>query len=507
MNTALPCHFSRPDFTFWGNLVPLLVTLVTAFTVGCGGGTVSQSSGSTLSGNTTVTVLISSTANDQLAQFALTFDSITLTNGKGNEITLFAAPQITEFMHLNGTVEPLITVSVPQGIYTSAKASIGYSQFACETIDPTNGYFSDNYYAQPSSPNVYLNLPEPFTISGTAMSLSLNLMVSESAKWTTCEANGLEPFSITPTFNLATVAIASQPTNSANGKATNLQGLIASVDDGGAVFSVAHDFISTGTGLSVAGDGSLWQVTPNGSTVYQGINGSSQLTVGMPLDMDAIIQEDGSLLATRIAVYDTNPANLTVRSGPLMNTNEDWPGQSGLALAAFGFESQGILELAGGGPFFYFENAVFQTSGQLTNMQSLPFPASFTASNMVAGQNVYISTHAPSATTGYIPATTITLLPQTINGAVGAVTTIGSFTTYTVTLAEYDLFPTMAAQDNQTSILTNPGSVVVYVDSNTQRLNTIPIAVGSVVRFNGLVFNDNGTLRMDCAQVNDGVTE
>jgi hypothetical protein len=48
---------------------------------------------------------------------------------------------------------------------------------------------------------------------------------------------------------------------------------------------------------------------------------------------------------------------------------------------------------------------------------------------------------------------------------------------------------------------------VVYVDSNTQLLNSEPIAVGSPLRFNGLVFNDNGTLRMDCAQVSDGVTE
>jgi hypothetical protein len=48
---------------------------------------------------------------------------------------------------------------------------------------------------------------------------------------------------------------------------------------------------------------------------------------------------------------------------------------------------------------------------------------------------------------------------------------------------------------------------VVYADSNTQQLNTNPVAVGSVVRFYGLVFNDNGTLRMDCAQINDGVPE
>jgi hypothetical protein len=49
--------------------------------------------------------------------------------------------------------------------------------------------------------------------------------------------------------------------------------------------------------------------------------------------------------------------------------------------------------------------------------------------------------------------------------------------------------------------------VVVYTDSNTQMLNSNALAAGSVMRFNGLVFNDNGTLRMDCGQLNDGVAE
>jgi hypothetical protein len=48
---------------------------------------------------------------------------------------------------------------------------------------------------------------------------------------------------------------------------------------------------------------------------------------------------------------------------------------------------------------------------------------------------------------------------------------------------------------------------VVYADSSTQMLNSNPISVGSIVRFHGLVFNDNGTLRMDCAQINDGIAE
>jgi hypothetical protein len=106
-----------------------------------------------------------------------------------------------------------------------------------------------------------------------------------------------------------------------------------------------------------------------------------------------------------------------------------------------------------------------------------------------------------------LPATTATLVPQTINGMVSAISTSGSLTTYTVTLAPYDLFPDFAVQPGQTALLSIPNTVMVYADSNTQLLNSKPIAVGSLIRFNGLVFNDNWTLRMDCAQINDGVAE
>jgi hypothetical protein len=87
------------------------------------------------------------------------------------------------------------------------------------------------------------------------------------------------------------------------------------------------------------------------------------------------------------------------------------------------------------------------------------------------------------------------------------VNTIGNFTEYTVALAAYDLFPDLAVQAGQTTLLTSPGIVVVYVDSSTQLLNTAPLAVGSLLRFNGLLFNDTGTLRMDCGQVNDGTPQ
>jgi hypothetical protein len=159
----------------------------------------------------------------------------------------------------------------------------------------------------------------------------------------------------------------------------------------------------------------------------------------------------------------------------------------------------------GGGSFpFNFGSAVFQISGQFTNLATLPFVPSFAASNMVPGQEVYISA-ATMPDGGYPIAATMTLMPQTINGTVTASSQSGNFTDYTVSLAPYDLFPMLAVQPDQTTVENNPSQVEVYVDSNTQLLNRQPFSVGSTLRFYGLVFNDNGTLRMDCAQVNDGV--
>ncbi len=223
----------------------------------------------------------------------------------------------------------------------------------------------------------------------------------------------------------------------------------------------------------------------------------------MPVEMDAALQPDGALLAERVAVYDTNTVDLTAASGPLLAVSGAWP-----AVDSYTLEEQGPLSV-GPDVTFNFSSAVFRVSDYLKNVAALPFKASFSATNMVAGQHTYNTTHATSLSIGptYVPATTITLIAQTINATVSAVGSEGGFTTYTVTLAPYDLFPALATQSGQYTLLTDPSSIVVYADSNTQMLSTNPIAAGSVVRFYGLVFNDNGALRMDCSQINDGVEE
>jgi hypothetical protein len=492
MGSRTPLHNHPVRFRPSTLLSIATMALIAALTAGCGG---SGGMGSTFNGNTTVVVLASSTANDQLSSFTVFIQSLTLTSKSGATVNLLATPVSEEFIHLNGHVEPIATLSIPQGDYVSASATFELSAPVCHG-QATGEDMTDWLTGGPSGT---INLAQPITVTGEAMGLVLDLQVSEYPEACPTQTEFVTAPPVTATFNLAPLTIAAQPTNSANGSAVGLQGTIASVNSAGAGITV--------NGLVDGQTPPLWQADLNGSTVFQGVSGASQLTAGLPVNMDLTIQPDGSFLATRVEVISTDITALTLASGTLINVYSSPP------VGFFTDDSQeGYLPWTGVGSglgFVNFGNAQFQISGQFENLASLPFTASFNAANMVVGQNLTITTQATADEGGpaYYPATTMTLATQTIDGTVSAISSEGNFTTYTVTLAPYDLFPQFAVQPGQTTLLTNPSTVVVYADSSTQMLNSMAVSAGRPFRFYGLVFNDNGTLRMDCAQVNDGVTE
>jgi hypothetical protein len=473
-------------------LIILTVLFAIGITAGCG------STPPKFRGNTTVVVLASSTANDQLVQFPVALKNLTLTSQSGKTVTLFTAPVSAEFIHLNGNVEPMVTVSIPQDTYISAAATYAGTAPVCVGLQsPPGGLFIDGAINGPGTPSVTVNLPAPIEVTGTAMGLVLNLQVSESAPFSGgCVQGFTLPVAVSPVFDLTPVMIATQPTNSGNGKALGLEGAVASTSETGTGFTV--------TALYGYFNGSppTWQVSANGSTVFQGISSVSGLTPGMPVDMDVALQADGSLMATRVAVYNADATNLSLSTGQVIQAS---PSQSSLD----GLTAQTVGDISELFDTFGYGNAISQISGQFTNLQDLPFVATFNAANTVAGQSVQITSNAPPVN-GFpplpLPLATMALMPQTINGTVSAISTSGGFTTYTVTLAPYDLFAELAGQPGQPA-LTSPNTVVAYADNNTQMPSSSSVNVGAVFRFYGLVFNDNGTLRMDCAQVADGVAE
>jgi hypothetical protein len=488
MSCTLPCPSRRTPFPLL--LLTYFLTLLATFMAGCSG----SGTGTALSGNTQVVVLAASTANDQLSSFTTTLESLTLTNQAGKTVNLLVSPVSEEFIHLNGHVEPIATVSVPQGTYVSARAIYnGGATPVCNAQSP--GSIQTDTLT--GGANETINLPNPITVDGTAMGLVLDLKVGAYPEQ--CPTPTEYPLAppVTGAFDLTPLAIAAQPTNSTNGLALGLEGTISSVGSGAAQLTV--------NGLVNGQTPPTWQVSLNSSTVLQGISGAAQFTSEMPVDMDVAIQQDGSLVATRVSLISTETTTLTVATGPLINISSAVP----VAYVTAGAQQGYLPAELGGFGYVSFGNSQFQASDQFKNLASLPFTAAFNAATMVPGQNVTVTTQATANLSGplYYPLTTTLLRPQTINGTVSAISSEGGFTSYTVTLAPYDLFPQFAVQPGQTTLLTNPNTVVVYADSNTQMLNQSSLAVGGIFRFYGLVFNDNGTLRMDCAQINDGVTE
>jgi hypothetical protein len=493
---------SQKFSVFQNPLFLLFIALsVILFSTACGTSTSANTQNSqTFSGNTNVTVLLSGTANDQFTEFGLTFNSITLTNKSGAAVTLLSSPQTGEygeFIHLNGTMEPLTSISVPQGIYTSATANIGYASFTCVTVipqtDPNNpgGLLTATFaYGATPSANVTVSLPSPITVTGNNMGLVFNLAVAQSASLGSCysPSGTLASYSITPTF--AVTPIISAPETGLNGEITSLDAATNSIT------------------MTLA-DGQSLLVNANNNTVYQGIAGFSALSPGMLITADANFQTDGTHVVQRIAVQNADTSTITDLIGPILQTSSTGPTGAGPSAFFFGPQSQGFLDSPGiiNESGFDLSQATFQISGALSNLNSLPFVPSFNATNFVAGQSVYVTTEVTAMIgPGYPPATTASLVPQVINGTVNSTSSSGAFKVYTVTLASYDLFPTLAVQQGHPALLNSPSTVEVYVDSNTKQNNSTPLALGSTLRFEGLVFNDNGTLRMDCSQVNDGIT-
>ncbi len=439
--------------------------------------------------NTVVTVLFSSTANDELTDFRLSPGTLTLTNANGKSVTVFNLNnrnQFAEFMHSNSILEPMISVSLPQDDYTSAKLTYSDPQFTFVTYDDGYIYFNTDISTDSSGfEPAEVSLPGPITVAGQSMALIVDSNVSQSVSMSGDPQESNFSSSVTPQFTIAPAVL-----------------------DGGAQDTISSGQVNAFRAIgslqpSASGAGSLVLISPSGdsltiaagsNTVYQGVDGYSSLSPGMFADVDVALQPDGTLLATRIEVPDTTARDLV--TGPVFNINpsagifnlvgEREQGQD----FSSGFRSGGMaLQFAG--------DTEFRIDGGFQAPQGLPFTPAFDGNSIVAGQNVAVTAQSIPLSGPYPTVTTVTLLPQTVDGTVNSVTSNNGFQVIEVSLASYD------------PLSTTRGSMKleVYVSSQTRMLNTTPAEAGEVLRFHGMLFSNQGSLEMVADQVNDGVAE
>jgi hypothetical protein len=223
--------------------------------------------------------------------------------------------------------------------------------------------------------------------------------------------------------------------------------------------------------------------------------------------MDVALEPNGSYVATRVEVQDAAATN--VASGGFAQVDP-----------SYNYISQMVTRQQGdiltpypegmGAPTSTRVLTKFQTSARFPNLSTLPFKAAFNASSLAAGQDVSVGSTFISELGGtYSSASTVTLIPQTIDATITAVSNSGNYTIYAVTLAPYDPIVQMNSPQDAPAATLLPGAnvVMVYIDSDTALLNTAVPGVGGTFRFNGLLFNDKGVLRMVCDQLNDGVPQ
>jgi hypothetical protein len=506
-----PC---RPMFRRCPGPVSLFTTLclLTFLVVGCGGNpTTPTSPSSPVPGeSTTVAIQISSTANGQFVEFPMRIDSISLTNKAAKTTTIFNTPTNVEFIVANGEASPFVTVTVPQDVYTSAAVGVSYPAFDTTFINSQGGidFNIDEYGYTPTPPVVILS--EPITISGSVMGMTLNLQASQSGSFT-----GLPPnqtaFTINPTFDLTAFAIPTQSTTPQNGKCIGITGRVTAVDSANSIaVTLASNGLVASSPSTANGAVTLpisLSATLNSATQFQGISSASSLTPGVFVNMDVALEPNGSYVATRVEVQDAAATN--VASGGFAQVDPSYnyisqmvTRQQGDALTPY---PEGM-----GAPYVYASSTKFQTSARFPNLSTLPFTAVFNASSLAAGQDVSVGSTFISESGGtYSSASTVTLIPQTIDATITAVSNSGNYTIYAVTLAPYDPIVQMNSPQDAPAATLLPGAnvVMVYIDSDTALLNAAVPGVGGTFRFNGLLFNDKGVLRMVCDQVNDGVPQ
>ena len=445
-------------------------TIAVVSMAGCGGHSTTPIAPE---GNTTVTVLLSSTANDRLTRYELDFQDLTLTSQAGKTVSLLTTAQnapskyIPEFMHLNGATSTLLTASVPDDTYTSASLTVGGASITCIAVNRSDNSLTTSIFAYGQTPQsqVTVNLPAPIVVSGDTTNLSMQLDGLKSYTLDNCLGGSpSDTYSITPTFNLTAADLSSSPTNYLNGKETNVLGQVSAVSSTGFSVALGYSYASTLPQVTQS-------ITANSSTAYQGVSGLTALTQGAFVDMDLAAQSDGSLLATRVAVHD--PAAVDVVSGPVAQVVSAVP-----AIFSYGQQVQGPDQLGNTAPFDL-SKATFSISQQYSNLANLPFTPNFEGSNLVPGQNVYITTPASTVTgfNRYPLANTMTLMPQTVDGVVTAIDSSGDFDVYTITLASYDLFPALAGQQGATNLISAPQRIVVYADGNASQASTAEPAI------------------------------
>ena len=234
----------------------------------------------------------------------------------------------------------------------------------------------------------------------------------------------------------------------------------------------------------------------NSSTVFDGISMSmSSMSNGMLAIVDATMQSDGSMLATKVQSMVASGGAMgggiiTAMTGqPPTQLTMVMQNGAGTGTMASDFTAGVTVDMNG--------STTYQIDEDDMDMSGLPFTPLFDAGHVYVGQSVMpISSGGMMSGSGgmmgggsmggTMTASSLELEPQGLSGTIATSISSGAATSFMLTLPSDSAFTTM----------TGATGVTVFQQTGTTVAGTSPIASGSTVHVFGLLFFDGGKWKM-----------
>jgi len=349
-------------------------------------------------------------------------------------------------------------------------------------MDPTTKAPVQTTISGPMTGNVTFS--SPITVGSTPMAMGFDLDLASSV--TTASGGAL---TMNPVFRVTSGTQGSgNAMDPADGGIQQMMGSVSSIS--------GSSFVMT----SMQAAQSFTFMT-NSSTVLNGTSMSSMAN-GMLLIVDATLQSDGSLMATRVQSMMNSGG---VMGGGIITSVAGSPATAltlvmqngvGTGMMSSDFAAGATVDLGG--------STTYQIDEDNMDMAGLPFTPTFDDSHIYAGQAVMpISSSGMmsggmgggmmggSPLAGTITTSEVLLEPQGLTGTSTTAISSGATTSFTLTLPSDSAFTT----------LTGATSVTIFQQPQTTVTGSAPIASGSSVHAFGLLFFDAGQWKMVASRI------
>lgn len=394
---------------------------------------------------------------DSIVAFELTVNSVVL-HGSSGDVSVLASPTRIELIHNAGNFEPLAVRDIPAGAYTGATITVANPEV--KVIDSTGQPVELATTLASNTANVAFS--PAITVGSSPLVINFDFNVAASVVISGNSAT------VTPTFSASSANVAANENEQeVEDGEVEVSGSVASA--GGASFSINVDQASQ----------SLTFTTDSSTQFESPLTGVGSLTVGMIVEVHAVTQGDGTLLARKVEAEVEGVNGLEVE-GLVVST-------SGAPVTQFVMVVQDETTPSSSAPAIGANvtvnldaNTRFRLRSDDVDLNNLPFTPTFDASTLSVAQRVEVDTDTSAAAT--ITADKVKLQEQALTGAVSGYTPNGSQASFTLTVAS----------DSAFARLTGQTTLTVFQQSNTRLKGLTAVTNGAIVRVRGLLFSNGG---------------